>query len=903
MKRLLLSSILYFSFFNTILLAQTATAPTGSGTLASPYQIATLNNLYWITQNSGSWNKYFVQTADIDATSSSTWAAGAGFSPIGNTTTNFTGSYDGRNFTISNIYINRINTSSVGVFGRLSTPCSINNLNIKDVSISTTNGNYIGSLVGYFDSGTITGCTASGTVTATTSNGSSFGGFVGIVWTSGSLENCSSSVNVIVNSSSQNNANIGGFVGYLNTNCTISKCFSTGNIQGDGSAEGGFAGTLNGTVDNCYSSGSVTRANSKTGTTIAAFVGSLGSTSIPAISNCYASGSVYYTGITNPTNKGFVGSSSVASGKVTRSYFNGTLSNQSSDIANGAVKKTSAELQTLSTFSGWDFATTPIWVLNSGYNGGFPFFAWMANTWTGSTSTDWNTAANWNLGITPSSSSNVIIPQVSNLPLINAATNASVASVTVMNAASLTLNGGTLTTSNGITVSPGGALIGGSDNITSTVNLQQNIIAQRGYRIFANPFSTGQTNLSSAGLITTTTKANDVKTWSNQNNSWSSVGAGYSSLNIGANTPYACFVRGSSADGVVGLTYTSGPSAFTYSVSGTLNVSSYNVPAASNATNFSLIGNPYAAPVNTSALTGASGIPYYVYTISVSGNGRTKSGSWASVLTSSNTSTIPVLGVIALQTAGNYTVTTSDINTSGTIQTGLFGAEKAIQNLELIVEQDGNYQDKLFVRLDANATIQGTDRIDLQKFINDEVNLYTITSDNTKLAIDARNKFNIVPLGINAPLGIYNFKVSNNSLPSETAVYLKDNLLNTETLLETGTTYGFNISSDVFSQGEKRFTLLFSNKNVSQLTTDNAPVKFSAKVMGNVIRGNNLIVNVAGATGQVSINVRDINGRLIGSSICANGTNTITLNNYSKGICIVQVNNGAERFVEKVVKF
>lgn len=902
MKRLLLSSILYFSFFNTCLFAQTATAPAGSGTSGSPYQIATLNNLYWVTQNPSSWNKYFVQTADIDASSSSTWASGAGFSPIGNGTTGFTGSYDGKNFTISNLYINR-SASSVGFFGKLSTPSSINNVSLKDLSISATNGNYIGSLVGYFDGGTITGCCASGTVNATTNNGSSFGGFVGLIWTSGSIENCSSSVTVNVSSSSQSNANIGGFAGWLNTNCTISKCYSTGNVTGDGFSQGGFVGTLYGVVSNCYSTGNVTRANAKTGSSIAAFVGSLNSTSIPSISNSYSSGSIVYTGTTNPTNRGFCGSASVAVGKISGCYFNGSLSNQSSDVTNGAVKKTSTELQTLSTFTNWDFATTPIWVINAGYNGGFPFFAWMANTWTGSTSTDWNTATNWNLGITPISSTNVIIPQVSNLPIINTGTNASVASINIMNAATLTLNGGTLTTSNGITVSPGGALIGSSDNITSTVNMQQNVIAQRGYRIFANPFSTSQTNLSGTGLIATTTKANDVKTWSNQNNSWSSAGTGYSSLNIGANTPYACFVRGSSADGVVGLTYTSGPSAFTYSVSGTLNASSYNVPAASNATNFSLIGNPYAAPVNTSALTGASGIPYYVYTIAVSGNGRTKSGSWASVLTSSNTATIPVLGVIALQTAGNYTVTTSDINTSGTLQAGLFGAEKTIQNLELLLEQDGNYQDKLFVRLDANATNNGSDKIDLQKFTNDEVNLYTIAPDNSKLAIDARNKFGEVPLGINAPSGTYNFKVSINSMPSDLVVYLKDNLLNTQTLLEKGSSYNFTISNDNLTQGDKRFVLLFSSKNASQLTPESAGTKFNAKVLGNVISGNRLIVNVTGATGQVSINVRDINGRLIGNSIGANGTNTVTLNNYSKGLCIVQINNGTEFIVEKVIKF
>ena len=40
---------------------QTSTVPAvGDGSIGSPYQIATLNNLYWITQTSTSWDKYFI---------------------------------------------------------------------------------------------------------------------------------------------------------------------------------------------------------------------------------------------------------------------------------------------------------------------------------------------------------------------------------------------------------------------------------------------------------------------------------------------------------------------------------------------------------------------------------------------------------------------------------------------------------------------------------------------------------------------------------------------------------------------------------------------------------------------------------------------------------------------------
>ena len=65
MKRLMFVLGLFLLAFS--LLAQTAVPPAlGDGTEANPYQIATWQNLYWLSQNSSAWDKYFIQTADID---------------------------------------------------------------------------------------------------------------------------------------------------------------------------------------------------------------------------------------------------------------------------------------------------------------------------------------------------------------------------------------------------------------------------------------------------------------------------------------------------------------------------------------------------------------------------------------------------------------------------------------------------------------------------------------------------------------------------------------------------------------------------------------------------------------------------------------------------------------------
>ena len=52
-------------FLNLSLLAQTADQPSGSGTENDPYLVGTLNNLYWMTENSGEWDKYYIQTLSL----------------------------------------------------------------------------------------------------------------------------------------------------------------------------------------------------------------------------------------------------------------------------------------------------------------------------------------------------------------------------------------------------------------------------------------------------------------------------------------------------------------------------------------------------------------------------------------------------------------------------------------------------------------------------------------------------------------------------------------------------------------------------------------------------------------------------------------------------------------------
>ncbi len=98
------------------------------------------------------------------------------------------------------------------------------------------------------------------------------------------------------------------------------------------------------------------------------------------------------------------------------------------------------------------------------FNNGFVV---VNNNWTGTTSTDWNTASNWSSGTVPVSTDYVVIPAVSNLPIISSLTTASCTNITINSSASLTVDGilqigGTISNSGTFTASSGTITLNGS---------------------------------------------------------------------------------------------------------------------------------------------------------------------------------------------------------------------------------------------------------------------------------------------------------------------------------------------------------------------------------------------------------------------------------------------------------
>jgi len=149
----------------------------GSGTYEDPWLIRTPENLDSIRFYLGTDNddKYFKQIADIDL-GVAPWNEETGWEPIGRDTisyNNFMASYEGNNFSIKNLYINRPDLDYIGLFGYLNEYCAIQNITLRNVNI--TGGNKVGAIAGYTDFAGFTKCFVTGNITGK----NEIGGFIG----------------------------------------------------------------------------------------------------------------------------------------------------------------------------------------------------------------------------------------------------------------------------------------------------------------------------------------------------------------------------------------------------------------------------------------------------------------------------------------------------------------------------------------------------------------------------------------------------------------------------------------------------------------------------------------------------------------------------------------------------
>ena len=238
----------------------------GDGGGDTPYKITDVYGLQGIGSSASFLGSRWQLVNDIDASGTANWNGGAGFNPIGNSSTNsFSGTLAGQGLVISGLKITSTQRYT-GLFGYIGSKGSVDNLGLANVNVAASRQpgfGWLGSLAGQND-GTISRVHATGTVAA---NDISYdaGGLVGR--NNGTISQSYTDVAI----SGGNTSAIGGLAG--RNYGTIEKSYSLGAVTtGRSSYAGGLVGwnVGNGRITQTYATGAV---NSGLGSRVGGLVG------------------------------------------------------------------------------------------------------------------------------------------------------------------------------------------------------------------------------------------------------------------------------------------------------------------------------------------------------------------------------------------------------------------------------------------------------------------------------------------------------------------------------------------------------------------------------------------------------------------------------------------------------
>jgi len=522
-------------------------------------------------------------------------------------------------------------------------------------------------------------------------------------------------------------------------------------------------------------------------------------------------------------------------------------------------------------------------------------------TWTGTFDTNWNDGVNWS-GPVPTSSKDVVIPNVTNLPIVNGITGVannltidSGATLTIAGASSFLTVSGNLTNNGTFTINNGG--YGGSliVNGTSSGNITHNLnvpdtnwhlvsapvsgVTINDAWVAANSLATGTgTNMGAAGYDNSTDADGD----------WSYFTAGDSfTMNNGEG-----FSIKRSAAGNVAFTgtYTAAPVNLTTTQS-----------SGAVGNDWNLLGNPFTSYIDIAAFITAntanfSGAYQSIYVWDNSAGGGT--GAYVSKTTGYLQ---PGQGFFVNSDAGTSVTFTSAMQSH---QSGITFYRTNPTDFAINLRMSDGTNLKSTEIVYENGKTTGLDpRFDIGSFTgeNTSFNLYTelITNnsgvDFMRQSLPTSDYENmVIPVGINATAGTQlTFTADVVNIPSGHMVFLEDRANNTFTRIdESNSNYQVTLNSD--SNGIGRF---YIHASTQRLKVDNVALQNIS-----VYTKNNHLIMAGLPQGNTSVSLYNILGKnILTTSFNSNGFKELTLPSLSKGVYIVQLATEKGNLNKKVI--
>nr|WP_298992030.1 T9SS type A sorting domain-containing protein [uncultured Polaribacter sp.] len=533
--------------------------------------------------------------------------------------------------------------------------------------------------------------------------------------------------------------------------------------------------------------------------------------------------------------------------------------------------------------------------------------AFTINTtnWTGTTSSVWNLAGNWDNGI-PTTSSLVTIPNVTNAPVISSGTEALAGNLTLQTGETLTINSGNALTVNG--------------NLTITDN--DSFILNSGSSLIVHGTSTG--DLKYIRSIATTDKwylVSSPVVGENSTDFLNNAGDGFGFIPQGGvgGTQFAIGTYNdgwtyNSANFTSGLGFTvktskAGDLVFT----GQMPTSDYAPSTFDTTENYWVYGNPYPSfiPANENAdatnniltVNSATGQDELAEaTIWFWDQSQTK---YITVNQSSPARYISPTQGFFLKTKGGSGDTKIDFKESmqSHQSTEVFNKSSRPEIKVFITNSSNSDNTELYY---INGTSTGFDNGYDSSIFGGGDNSFIIysglvtNSQGEKLAIqslpDSDYENMVIPIGINADSGLnIEFTIEALNLPNGINVYLEDRLKDTYTRLdETNSNYSITLTEK--TNGFGRFYL--HTKSSSALSTNDITLEGA-----NIYQLDKNSLRVTGINSDVaSIKIYSILGKqVLDHSFSSKGNSDISLPNLNTGVYIVQVATEKGKINKKIV--
>ncbi len=546
-------------------------------------------------------------------------------------------------------------------------------------------------------------------------------------------------------------------------------------------------------------------------------------------------------------------------------------------------------------------------------------FTISSTTWTGTTNTDWNTAANWSNGI-PNNQFTVSIPNLANQPIINN-TSLIIGNLTIDASSSLTINAGKgLTvsgnlTNNGIFTIDSDTSTSGSLIVTGTAtgNLTYNrymtgvdkwhlIAAPVGAQDIQGFVEAGANNIAtSSDNYSVTPYDNNGTAWGTH---WTTVVSGKANSVSGAGNFLA-------AKGYEILTTIDGTVAFT----GTVPVAAVPIAITQGTANsWNVVGNPFPSsmPANAAAdatnnfitINAAAMDPSFqaLYIWDPAG-----AGSYSLINHAlSSTYVAPGQAFFVKSVAGggimNFTTAMRSHQSAVAFQKT---ATINPPSIVLIADDNAGKTSTTAIKYISGKSLGLDPGYDAGRFDGTASNfgIYSklVTDNGVDFALqvvpDNAYDTTIIPIGLDADAGTQvTFKANIANLPVGKKVFLEDHLLGSFTEINNSDkTYTLTLSSA--SSGIGRF-FLHTQDNASTLGIDDVvKSKFTL-----VASPNTNSIKVFGLIEQsASLDIYDSLGRKIYTSKLQGGTtNNIQVPSMATGVYFVKIKSASSNFNQKI---